>query len=67
MSSEQSQPPRPLAHSVSESSRISGLSKSWLYLEMASGRLPFRKAGARRLILASDLETYLRSLPSEAA
>ncbi len=59
--------PQRLAFAVTEAARISGLSKSWLYVEMASGRLPFRKAGTRRLILASDLESYLRSLPSEAA
>jgi excisionase family DNA binding protein len=59
--------PQRLAYGVNEAARISGLSKSWLYVEMASGRLPFRKAGTRRLILASDLENYLRCLPSEAA
>ena len=59
--------PQRLAYAVTEAARISGLSKSWLYVEMQSGRLAFRKAGKRRLILASDLESYLRSLPSEAA
>ncbi len=56
-----------LALSIAEAARASDLSKSWLYIEMANGRLPFRKAGTRRLILASDLEAFLRSLPSEAA
>lgn len=55
---------RPLAYSVGQSSRISGLSRSTLYIEMLSGRLPFRKLGSRRLILAADLEAFLRSLPS---
>ena len=59
--------PQRLAYAVTEAARISGLSKSWLYVEMQSGRLAYRKAGTRRLILASDLESYLRSLPSEAA
>lgn len=69
MSSNHPLPPPlpPLAYSVRDSSRVSGLSRSTLYLEMQSGRLPFRKAGTRRLILAADLEIYLRSLPTEAA
>lgn len=56
-----------LAHSITEAARLSGLSKSTLYLEMAAGRLRFRKLGTRRLILATDLEAFLRGLPGEAA
>lgn len=56
--------PDALALSVADAVRASGLSRSTLYVEMASGRLPHKKAGTRRLILRSDLEAYLRALPS---
>jgi excisionase family DNA binding protein len=52
------------AFSVAEVAHICGLSRSTLYIEMASGRLPFRKLGARRLILAADLADFLQALPS---
>lgn len=41
-----------------------GVSRSFLYAEMAAGRLHSRKAGRRRLILGADLGAWLESLPT---
>ena len=48
--------------SVQEVANACGISKSFLYNYMKSGELRYLKAGARRLILVSDLEAFLASL-----
>ena len=40
-----------------------GLSRSYTYSEMAAGRLRFRKAGRRTLIMKEDAERWAASLP----
>lgn len=49
------------AHSVKQSARMAGVSVSYLYEEMAEGRLRFLKVGRRRLIRPDDLLEWLES------
>ena len=58
--------PAQLAYSVNDAVLVSGLSRTVLYGLMQSGALPRRKVGKRTLILASDLQAYLESLPVDA-
>ena len=53
-----------IAFRVDEAVRATGLSRSSIYLLLASGDLPALKAGGRRLILRSDLEAYFEKLKS---
>ncbi len=52
-----------LAFSIPEAARISGISRSTLYLEIAAGRLISRKLRGRTVILREDLQAYLAALP----
>ena len=52
------------AFSVAEVAEITGLSRSTVYEAIITGELPAKKRGRRRLILAGDLETFLKGLPS---
>jgi hypothetical protein len=54
---------RPIAHTIREAVRASGISRSALYLAIGRGALRARKCGARTLILDSDLRRFLRKLP----
>jgi excisionase family DNA binding protein len=56
-------PPAKLAYSISEAAKISGISRSMLYLYVARGVLPIRKAGSRSLVLADDLKKFVHRLP----
>ncbi len=60
-------PSSPLAYGVTEACAVTGLSRPYLYRLMAAGSIPFRKCGARRLILAADLQRFLESLPEGQA
>ena len=53
----------PLAYTVSDAVKASGLTRSRLYEEMRAGRIEARKAGRRRLILASSLAAFIAALP----
>ena len=53
----------PVALSVRDAVRLSGLSRSALYLRIAEGVIDARKAGGRPLILADSLLDYLKALP----
>jgi len=55
-----------IAFTVKEAARVSGLSRSLLYIAIARGALLARKCGARTLILDSDLRRFLSSLPALA-
>lgn len=55
--------PEPLALSIPEASRISGLSRSELYRRLAAGNIHAVKSGARTLVLMDSLKAHLASLP----
>jgi excisionase family DNA binding protein len=54
---------QPKALSVEQACRVSGLGKTLLYELIAAGKLKSRKAGRRRLVLLTDLNEFLHSLP----
>lgn len=49
----------PIALSISEAVRVSGLGKTTLYEAMADGRLESRKVGRKRLILTRSLRRFI--------
>lgn len=53
----------PLAYTIAEAVAVSRISRTALYIAIREGRLPARKRGVRTLILASDLERLLMTLP----
>jgi excisionase family DNA binding protein len=60
----------PAAYSIPQALAKLGIGRDKLYGLIREGRLPARKLGRRTLIVASDLESFLQSLPrmgSEAA
>ncbi|GLS37227.1 hypothetical protein GCM10010869_28200 [Mesorhizobium tianshanense] len=52
-----------LSFTVKEAVRATGLSETTLYRRFKSGALIPRKSEGRTLILRTDLERYLNSLP----
>lgn len=54
---------RKIALTLSEATEVSGIGRSSLYKLFNDGKLTPRKAGKKTLILADELETYLRNLP----
>jgi excisionase family DNA binding protein len=50
--------------SVADVTKASGAGRSTIYEEIASGRLPARKLGRRTIILKSDYQKWLASLPT---
>ena len=54
---------QPISLTIKQATEASGLSRSALYLAMRDGNLPSKKAGRRRLILASALSEFISSLP----
>ncbi len=53
----------PLALTIPDAVKASGLPRSSLYEAMKHG-LPARKSGRRTLIMVADLQAYLASLPT---
>ena len=49
----------PIAVSVVEATRLTGLGRSTLYAEIQKGNLKLTKVGARSLIKMSDLRAWL--------
>lgn len=54
----------PIAVTIPEAVKLSGLSRSALYIALRNRELLARKAGRRTLIAYRDLEAYLASLPT---
>jgi len=54
------------AMSVSEFCRWASVGRTKLYSEVNAGRITPRKIGAKTVILRSDAEAWLRSLPTAA-
>jgi excisionase family DNA binding protein len=51
----------PIALSVSDAVKASGLGKTTLYQAMAEGRLESRKVGRRRLVITTSLHRLIGS------
>jgi excisionase family DNA binding protein len=51
------------ALSVQQVLAITGISRPTLYNHVKAGRIVARKLGRRTIVMASDLERYLDSLP----
>lgn len=62
----QAEPPL-LAATIDKSTEISGLSRSAIYRAARKGKLTIRKNGTRSLILVSELQAFLQSLPASDA
>lgn len=54
----------PIALTVPDAVKASGMSRSAIYEAMKRGDLVARKAGRRTLIPFAELQAYLASLPS---
>lgn len=52
-----------IAVSIRDAARISGLSRSAIYLRIGEGRIDARKSGCRTLIMIDSLKRYIESLP----
>jgi hypothetical protein len=57
----------PIAVTIPEAVKLSGLSRSALYIALKNQAIVARKAGRRTLIHFADLEAYLASLPTYQA
>lgn len=57
----------PLAVTIPEAVKLSGMSRSAIYEALKNQALAARKASRRTLILFADLEAYLASLPTYQA
>lgn len=53
-----------LAFTVREACQITGLARTTVYKLLRNGRLTRRKVGKRTLILASELEAFVKGLPA---
>jgi excisionase family DNA binding protein len=58
-----SKPTTPLAYTINDAVKVSGLSRTKLYELASTGRLSFRRCGRRTVILADDLRALLENLP----
>lgn len=56
-------PPTPLAYRPLDAARVLGISRAKPYQLMDEGEIVGRKLGRRTLILRSELERYIASLP----
>lgn len=52
---------RPIAVSTSEAARLAGVSQRTIRSHIVAKRLPAKKIGRRRLVMLSDLESWLDS------
>ena len=48
-----------IAFTINEAARVSGLSRSLLYIAIGSGALRAKKCGRRTLVLAPDLSAWI--------
>jgi excisionase family DNA binding protein len=54
---------KPIAVTIPEAVKLSGISRTALYEALKKQRITARKAGRRTLIQYAELEAYLASLP----
>lgn len=57
----------PIAVTIPDAVKVSGMSRTSIYEALKRGDLTARKAGRRTLISFADLQTYLASLPEYRA
>lgn len=53
----------PRAFTIRDAAKHYGYTRTWLYLQAKEGRITFRKAGRRTLVIADDLDRLLADLP----
>lgn len=53
-----------IALTIPEAVKFSGIGRSTLYKLFNSGKLTPRKSGKRTLVIADELEAYVRNLPA---
>jgi excisionase family DNA binding protein len=66
MLSHTSRPPKlsaPVALSIKEACDLSSIGRTKLYELIKDNKIPARKLGRRTIILTTDLEEWLKSLP----
>ena len=54
---------QPMLLGILEAAALAGVSRSFLYERLASGEIESRKAGRRRLVIASSLWRWMDNLP----
>ena len=52
----------PLAYTIAEAVKATGITRTRLYEELKAGRLTAKKSGRRTLILRASIETWLENL-----
>jgi excisionase family DNA binding protein len=57
---------RKLAYTIPNTAQLASISRSQVYVEIQTGRLPAIKIGGRTLILHDDLLGWLKSRPRKA-
>ena len=57
----------PIAVTIPEAVRLSGTSRTSIYLALKRKDISGRKAGRRTLIMFADLQAYLANLPAYRA
>jgi excisionase family DNA binding protein len=55
------------AYSIAETLALTGLGRDKLYSLINEGQLPAHKLGRRTVVVGSDLEEFLKSLPTIGA
>lgn len=53
----------PLSHSIEAAAKRAGAPRSVMYELVASGQVPARRIGARKIVLDADLVAFLESQP----
>jgi excisionase family DNA binding protein len=53
-----------LAHTIADTTKISGLGRTTIYEAIGRGELEARKVGNRTLIMAASLRAFLDNLPA---
>lgn len=54
----------PMAYSVSDVLKMVGIGRTKFYQLVTAGDIKTRKIGTRTIVLASDLEAWVQSLPT---
>ena len=54
----------PLAVSIADAAKLSGLGRSSIYNAINSGALKVRKAGRRSIVTTTDLRAFIDAMPS---